>query len=284
MINPNQIVAYDSKTIIITASFFDSIYEDLKKLLGNNFEKYKILVVPYLWFMLIDVEYDKALIKKGNECIKKYEKDLQETYDVSDLQTKKLLDYIIKIRSQEEYVFDLYEENAGFEYKEGYFYNGELLVDDKLTMIDIGAYVGDSAEWFFDTYNDAVERYYAYEPEKSSYEAMIKNLSTKDYWTKIVPRNKALGAKKDTLLFAMETGLGVFGKAEVETNSSAKVDVSPLDKEDILVNGTLAIKMDVEGLELAILKGALETIRQYHPYLAVCVYHKIEDIYEIPAF
>lgn len=45
------------------------------------------------------------------------------------------------------------------------------------------------------------------------------------------------------------------------------------------------IKMDIEGSELAALKGAEATIREVRPRLAICVYHKpAEDLWEIPRF
>jgi FkbM family methyltransferase len=44
------------------------------------------------------------------------------------------------------------------------------------------------------------------------------------------------------------------------------------------------IKLDVEGCELVALKGASRTISKYKPKLAISVYHKKEDLVEIPEF
>ena len=42
------------------------------------------------------------------------------------------------------------------------------------------------------------------------------------------------------------------------------------------------IKADVEGSELALLEGALATIKRCRPSLAISIYHKPADFYELP--
>jgi FkbM family methyltransferase len=63
----------------------------------------------------------------------------------------------------------------------------------------------------------------------------------------------------------------------------------PLRTIDSMVNAGLIeridfIKLDIEGSELAALRGARESIHRLKPKLAICIYHKPNDLFDIIIF
>lgn len=42
------------------------------------------------------------------------------------------------------------------------------------------------------------------------------------------------------------------------------------------------LKMDIEGQEMAALAGARNAIVEHQPRLAICVYHRFDDLWKIP--
>ena len=56
------------------------------------------------------------------------------------------------------------------------------------------------------------------------------------------------------------------------------------DNLPIQTIGKAMIKMDIEGYELKALKGMKNFIKDNEPYLAICIYHKEKDLYEIAKY
>ena len=71
------------------------------------------------------------------------------------------------------------------------------------------------------------------------------------------------------------------GGAQFDEHGGEEVQTASLDE---YMDGQAAsfIALDIEGAELTALFGAERIIREQKPKLAICVYHKPEDLYEIP--
>ena len=67
-----------------------------------------------------------------------------------------------------------------------------------------------------------------------------------------------------------------------EKDATAVLEVVALD--DVIDDSVTFIKMDIEGSELKALEGAKGLIKKYKPKLAISVYHKPEDIVELPLY
>lgn len=91
---------------------------------------------------------------------------------------------------------------------------------------------------------------------------------------------KGLWDKEGSLSFASNEG-GSSG--QFSENGAYVMEVTSLDS--VLHDEEITfLKMDIEGSELNALKGAKLTIQMHKPKLAICVYHKPEDILVIPKY
>jgi len=60
------------------------------------------------------------------------------------------------------------------------------------------------------------------------------------------------------------------------------IQLEKLDDFDVKFNKEVYLKYDIEGNELKALVGSKKTIEKFRPIIAICVYHRIEDLWVIP--
>lgn len=149
-------------------------------------------------------------------------------------------------------------------------------LSDEEVFVDIGAFTGDSIEQFILAVNNKYKKIYAFEPERSN----IREAKAIFCDARIDFYQNGVGKESGTLYL---TRKGEASHCDVTGDEAAeKVEVVKLD--DVIQEKITYIKMDIEGMELDALKGAEGLIRRYKPKLAICVYHKMEDMVEIPAY
>lgn len=181
------------------------------------------------------------------------------------------------------------EEIAKFKSKSLYGYQYDLLqLSNSEIFVDCGAFDGDTIEEFVEVVNNCYEEIYAFEPDTKNAEK-LKDKITSD---KIHIIEKGTGKECGKASFYVDNSIysnfvssNLWGNETRrdlyrDVNEYEQVEITALDNELQGVEVTL-IKMDIEGSELDALIGAKELIGQYWPKLAICVYHKAEDLFSI---
>lgn len=197
---------------------------------------------------------------------------------------------ILTILEEKGYPSDLVFDGTVFYTKrltdpEQYFNPDFMTFEAEEVFVDAGCYNLETS-LKLRKYAPSVKKVYAFEPDPDNYEACIK---AKEMFH--VPQAKIFPygtwSKKTTLAFY---ALGYIGSrlreagVEMQGERLIEVPVMPIDEAIEAGDRVTMIKMDVEGAELESLKGAKQTIQRDKPKLAICIYHKPEDIVTIPMY
>lgn len=143
-------------------------------------------------------------------------------------------------------------------------------------LVDCGAFTGDSLRCFVEAVGGQYAKIWAWEPDPKNITELKSCIEVADLKNVTVVPCCAY-SRKGGVCFDFQGTATSF----VTRGGGATVACDSIDK--ICGDATL-IKMDVEGSEMDVLLGASETIKRHKPKLAVAVYHRREDIIEIPRF
>ncbi|MBR1736811.1 MAG: FkbM family methyltransferase, partial [Firmicutes bacterium] len=158
-----------------------------------------------------------------------------------------------------------------------YFDKSFVECDENEVFVDCGGFIGDTVMDFADMYGK-YKKIYTYEPSKENIKEVENNL--KDY-KNVVIRNCGVGEKAEKLPISGSSSSTSFLAASSNTDDNCDyVEIINLD-EDIDEPVTF-IKMDIEGFEIPALLGAKNHIKNDKPKLAICTYHIVSDMWEIP--
>ncbi|MDR1688871.1 MAG: FkbM family methyltransferase [Clostridiales bacterium] len=183
---------------------------------------------------------------------------------------EEVLSFLHTIGMPEENTIDIYNINSVL-WGRQYFDLPELNFKQNEVFVDCGSFNGATIS-AFKLWNKEPFECIAFEPEKTMAE-IIRNK---------VPYAKVINAgvwDENGILRFRTSGSSLMQIAD--SNGDNELQVVRLDDE-LKDRRVTFIKMDIEGSEMNALKGAEEIIRKQKPKLAICIYHKLEDIWEIP--
>lgn len=252
-------VQHEHEDFVIVLAF-GAGYQSLIEKIDDISKKYKLLVPD------TSVVGGDAFTKEY--LFNNFEKAERVYHLLADDFSKKVFSDIIayKITGDIEYLRGIttYPEEA---------HNNILNLESQSVYVDLGAYNGDTVEEFLKFTNDSYKKIYAVEPNKRNFRKLSE--STKDL-ENCFCINAAVWNHSGEILFSK--GGGRMAKADENGVLTNCVSV------DDILNGKKAdyIKYDVEGAEKLAIEGSEKTISEFKPKLCIALYHRLEDLFELP--
>lgn len=202
------------------------------------------------------------------EFVKKNEQKFDAVYEkLADKRSKEVYLNLIRFKISGKVKY-LYESTD----TKGSIYQSILPLHDHESILDLGAYDGDTLAEFLQVTDGAYQHIIAVEPDEKNFIKLTKNTAT---LTNITRLQLCAWHKQTTLTFEKKAGRNSrLGKKGVAVLADT---VAHMVHEPITL-----LKMDVEGAELSALCGAQCVIARDKPKLYVCAYHRNEDMFSLP--
>lgn len=141
-------------------------------------------------------------------------------------------------------------------------------------FVDAGCYDGSSVRNFIKWSQGKYKAIFSSEPDIQCYKKCQETLRDVDNF---YLEKRGLWSSQTRLSFSAKGD----STSKIVTGGEESIQTVCLD--DMVGDKKVTfIKMDIEGAEKEALIGASKTIGNYKPKLAICIYHKPQDVWEIP--
>ena len=178
----------------------------------------------------------------------------------------------LKFKLTEDYTYLLEVKD---DVKKQYF-DEVVKFSDEEVFVDCGGYTGDTIEAFLKAVDNKFKHIYSFEPDERNFKILTKYVEGLEQKDKI----KAIKAGvyyKSSVFYLQGEEMAIACTNEA---TDRKVEVCAID--DVVKFAPTYIKMDIETFETYALLGAMESIVKYKPKLAISIYHKFDDLWNIP--
>ena len=148
--------------------------------------------------------------------------------------------------------------------------------------------MGDSIEKYIYTHLGIIGKVCGIEPAAKQYKALQARLERLCIeWAldegQLYSYNIALGDKCEDVQIEVKDNIAT-SRIQESKNSLNMATIRLTRLDDLFHEEVSMIKADIEGAELAMLKGGSKLIKQCKPRLAICLYHTPFDMIDIPLY
>lgn len=192
---------------------------------------------------------------------------------LSDEKSRLLLDQIVEKRKRGFLDYTDIKEDG-----DEYFDHDFFSYHEDEVLVDGGGYDGDTIEEFASFTKNRYKQIYSFEPDQCTGERLESKLYR--YGNKVKFYPYGLYSEGTSLPFCNDNQIH---SSHIVNDDTASSTIQCVKLDDIIGNNAVTfIKMDIEGAEIPALYGARNTIFGNKPKLAICIYHKPDDLWEIP--
>ena len=197
--------------------------------------------------------------------VERYRGDIESAYDLlADERSRKVfqnafrfyytgrLEYLKAMESEKDEVFRDILKLSGERY------------------LDLGAYRGDTVDEFL-RYTNGYQTITAVEPNPKNFGKLSEHIKDIENATAV---NAGIGEKVGTMFISKKAG------RMPTLNDTNGIEIPVTTVDEINCSPTY-IKVDIEGMESAMLKGARQTLKERKPKLNLAAYHRTEDFFEL---
>jgi len=264
IIPPNEIKK-KGLPVLITSMYAKEIASQLKGMEIEEFYDFSYVFDLKRWVE----HFDLNLVDNNTDRIN----ETRELFE--DVESKRVFDSILEYRNK---------LNPDFLLKASYddYFHPVVKPEKEDVVIDGGAWHGDSCVEFSHRLNREC-RIYSFEPEKNNFEKLLNTIRKNNIEKCVFPINEGLYKKRCSL--ALDTSKDNDMQFQVQVEGYGEtINVISIDEfvRERKIKKVDYIKMDIEGSEYKALEGSKKTIERFKPKLAICVYHRYSDLWEIP--